>query len=204
LSFHRNATGNSVHGPFRQVFADAAARTGDATTYVAAQSSAGGSNPVYALQLDTGAVYYLSNDSPTTWTAVAGGGGGGTPKATLQWGNNSISSTTSTRYLTPGYQDAIAPTTVVQFRLPFACTLKNLRIRQVGAGNGNNVVFTLRLNGAGTALAVTLASTGTDGGPDTDSVSGAAGDLIDIEVTKAASVGTSPSDVTAIVEMDAT
>jgi hypothetical protein len=36
MSFHENVIGASIHTPFRQIFADAAARTGDATVYTAA------------------------------------------------------------------------------------------------------------------------------------------------------------------------
>jgi tetrahydromethanopterin S-methyltransferase subunit B len=61
---HGNLTGDEVHVPYRQVFADAAARTGDATTY--------DSDDLYkkALQLDTLKEYVLTSISPTTWSAL--------------------------------------------------------------------------------------------------------------------------------------
>jgi len=48
---------------YRTTFANAAARTGDATSYVAAEVG------ILALQTDTVQLWYLSNHSPTTWTA---------------------------------------------------------------------------------------------------------------------------------------
>jgi hypothetical protein len=124
--------------------------------------------------------------------------------AILLFGNDSVTSTTTTRYLTPCYEAATARTAPVQYRSPRAGILRNLRIRQnTGAGNGNSIVYTVRVNGVASALSVSMASTANDGGPDTDTVAVAAGDLIDIEVTKAASVATSPSDIVATMELAA-
>ena len=67
--------------------------------------------------------------------------------ASLIWGNSSVSTTTTPRYLSPGYTDALAPTTSIQFRLNFPGTLKNLRVRHnTTAGNGNAIVYTVRIN----------------------------------------------------------
>lgn len=78
MAFHDTASGpDDMHGPYSQVFANAAARTGDSTVYTAAQSVQGGSsNPIRAYQADTNAEYILDNHSPTSWVAFAGGGGG--------------------------------------------------------------------------------------------------------------------------------
>lgn len=78
MAFHNSASGpTDMHGPYAQVFANAAARTGDATVYTASQSVAGGStNPLTAYQVDTNTEYILSDHSPTAWVAFAGGGGG--------------------------------------------------------------------------------------------------------------------------------
>ncbi len=64
-STHADLTSNNIHRPYRQVFANAAARTGDSTTYT--------NNDLYkkALQIDTGAEYYLTSASPVVWTAIA-------------------------------------------------------------------------------------------------------------------------------------
>lgn len=66
---HSSLSGLEIHTPYRQVFANAAARTGDATVYTIVD--------LYkvALQVDTGQEYYLSSYSPTVWTALAIGSG---------------------------------------------------------------------------------------------------------------------------------
>lgn len=120
------------------------------------------------------------------------------PKSAIHWGNSGVAATTTTRYLTPGYEDSTAPTTVIQWRVPFAGTISLLRVRQnTGAGNGNAIVYTLRKNGAAQTLTVSMASTANDGSDLANSVTVAAGDLVDIEVTKAASVAATPSDIVA-------
>ena len=61
---HKNLTAANRHPPFRQVFADAAARTADATVYPATELYA------MALQLDTMKVYILTAVTPANvWTA---------------------------------------------------------------------------------------------------------------------------------------
>jgi hypothetical protein len=120
----------------------------------------------------------------------------------LLMGNASVAATTTTRYLTPGFDGVTAPTTPVQFRVPKAGTLRRLRVRHnTGAGNGLAIVYTVRVNGVASALTVSMASTAADGSDLVNTVAVAAGDLIDIEVTKAASVGTSPADVMASLEV---
>jgi hypothetical protein len=106
--------------------------------------------------------------------------------------------------LTPGYDDVLAPVVagIVQFRLPRAGTVRNLRIRHnITAGNGNLIVYTVRINGVATALTVSLASTVSDGSDLVNSVVVASGDLIDIEVTKALDVVVSPTFIAAALEL---
>jgi hypothetical protein len=123
-------------------------------------------------------------------------------KSVLHWGNDTINSSTTTRYLSPGYSSAAAGTTPIQYRVPVVCTLRNLYVRQnTGAGNGNAIVYTVRKNGVATALTCSLASTANDGNDVAHTVAFAQGDLIDVVITKAASVGTSPSAVVASVEL---
>lgn len=63
---HSNQIGVEVHTPFRQVFADAAARAADATVYTAVDINK------LAFQEDTGALYYLSAITPV-WTGLVPG-----------------------------------------------------------------------------------------------------------------------------------
>lgn len=124
--------------------------------------------------------------------------------AFLHWGSNSVSATTTTRYMPPGYDSALASLTPLQYRAPAACMLRNLHVRHnVPSGNGLPIVYTIRVNGVATLLSASLASTGTDASDLVDTIAVAAGDLIDLQVTKAASVGTSPTDVIAILEVAA-
>lgn len=126
----------------------------------------------------------------------------GVESGVLGFGASSVSATTTTRYLWPWYEDSLAQTAPVQIRAPRAMTIRNLYIRHnTPAGNGNNIVYTLRVNGVASALTVTLASTSNNGADTTRSVVVNAGDLLDIAVTKAASVGTAPTGVTATLEV---
>lgn len=134
--------------------------------------------------------------SDPIWASAAGAG-----SAVLLWGNNSVGSTTTTRYLTPSYEESLSQTIAIQFRVPRAGTFRNMRVRHNDAGgNGNSIVYTLRVNGAASALSVSLASTSADGSDLASTVAVAAGDLVDIEVTKAASVGSGLFDITCSVE----
>jgi hypothetical protein len=85
--------------------------------------------------------------------------------------------------------------------MPRAGLLRNFGIRHnTPAGNGNAVVYTVRQNGVATALSVSLISTGSDGFDLANSVSFAAGDLVDIEVTKAADIANGVLNVVASLE----
>lgn len=118
--------------------------------------------------------------------------------AALHWGNASVSSTVTARYLTPGYEDDVAPIAAIQYRAPFAAAISDLYIRQnTGAGNGGDIVYTLRVNGSPSALTATVASTANDGNDVTHTATVAVGDLIDIEVTKAVDVAASPTEIVA-------
>lgn len=122
--------------------------------------------------------------------------------ADIIFGANGVTATTTTRYLYPGFGDTAAQTTVVQRRIQRAGALSSLYILHNGpAGNGNDIVYTVRKNGTPTALTVTMASTDSTGEDTSNSVSVAAGDLIDIEVTKAASIVTSPTDIIASMDL---
>jgi len=78
--------------------------------------------------------------------------------------------------------------------------MKNMYIAQIGDGNGTNLTYTLRVAGSTTLLAVTLASTANTASNTTDQIAVNAGDLIDIQVTKAGGLGSSPDEVTCSIE----
>jgi len=157
-------------------------------------------NGVNWVQLAPGAAgQQLTTGGPGANPSWSAAGSGVTTQ--LLWGDNSVGSSTTTRYLTPGYDDNLAQTIPVQIRVVRAGTLRNFRVRHnVPAGNGNPIVYTFRVNGIATALSVSLASTFADGSDLANSVVVAVGDLVDIQVTKASSVASSPNDIAATVE----
>lgn len=137
----------------------------------------------------------------TTSLTFEGTVAGADATGSLLFGAGQIGSSTTDRYLFPAYSDSLAQTSAVQFRAPRAGTLQKLRVRHnITAGNGNNVVYTLRKNGTPTALTATLASTANDASDLVNTVGVAAGDLLDVIATKASTIGASPRDVTASIE----
>lgn len=71
MTNHRNAVGDLIHTPYRQVFADDAARAADNTVYNV------GDLHKKAYQVDTNTEFVLTAIGPTTWTALGGGVQGG-------------------------------------------------------------------------------------------------------------------------------
>lgn len=123
--------------------------------------------------------------------------------AVLTWGNNSVAATTTTRFLSPWYDESTAQTVAVAWRAPRDGSIRSMRVRHnITAGNGNPIVYTLLVNGVATALAVSLASTAADGSDLVDAVAVVAGDLLSLRVTKAAATGASPTDIIVSVEFD--
>jgi hypothetical protein len=122
----------------------------------------------------------------------------------LVFGANSIASTTAPRWLYPGYSDQLAQTTVIRMVAPTAGTLRNLRVyHNQAAGNGNLILYRVFVAAVGTSLQVSMASTATQGSDLVNSAAVSAGSTIDIEVTKALSIGSTPGDIVATMEMDA-
>lgn len=124
--------------------------------------------------------------------------------AILVWGNTDVDRTVTARFLSPCWEAASAGTVAIQFAVPVAGTLSNLYVHAgTGAGNGNAIVYTVRINGTPTAVTVSMASTATDGNDTLHSVSVAQGDLVDISVTKALDVGAKPQNILATLRIAA-
>lgn len=137
------------------------------------------------------------------FTQVFGSGGGGSVD-TLVFGAGSVLATTVTRYLYPSYSDQQAQTVAVQLVSPRAGILRNMRVRHnIVGGNSNAIVYTVRINETPSSLSVSLAADTANGSDVSNTASVVAGDRIDIVVTKATDVGTSPFDITAMLEFDA-
>jgi hypothetical protein len=124
--------------------------------------------------------------------------------APLAWGDDNVSATTTTRYLTPGRNKGTATITAGEneWPMPRAGTARNLFVRHNSAvGNGASVVYTLFVNGAATALTVTLASGAVGQASDlANTVAVAQGDRLELVATKAAAIGNGALNVQASVE----
>jgi len=120
--------------------------------------------------------------------------GGG---AVFFWGNNQLSNSASPRYLAPGFDNSTATTLPPSVRVPRAGTLASLHLRhnQLGAA-GIAITYTLRVNGALTAVQVVLAGNVADGQDLVDSIAVPQGARIDIQ-TNVAGNGSLPKDITA-------
>jgi len=154
-----------------------------------------------AQQTDDDSFWILTDHSPITW---AGLGIPNTTYSVLIWGDDGIATSTTTRYLTPGYDDGTAETTVAEFRLPAAGTLKNLRVRHNTAGTGAaTITYIVQKNSVDTSLLVAMSNTAQDGSDLVNTVSVAAGDLVSIKVTKSAAITTSPDNIVASLGLGA-
>lgn len=120
----------------------------------------------------------------------------------LVFGADRVGATTTTRYLYAGNAERLAEITPYQILVTRPGNLQRFRVLQnVPNGNGSAIAYTVRVNGVATALAVSIPST-TGGGADLlSTVPVAAGDAVDVEITKAAGVGSSPRNVVATVEV---
>lgn len=177
--------------------AEGAATTLARSDHTHAHGARGGGT-LHALAVASGAAGFMSGSDKAKLDALPTGGFG----APLIWGANSIASTTVTRYLYPGFGNATADTNAIQFRVPRAGTFRNMRVyHNIPAGNGNPIVYTLRVNGIPSALSVSMASTASDGSNLVTTVAVVAGALVSLEITKAASIGSSPVDVLASLEL---
>lgn len=121
--------------------------------------------------------------------------------ALLTFGNNSILATTADRLLSPWYSDTQADTTDATrptIVAPYDATVDRLYVDHGNpAGNGEDIVYTFRVNEAGSVLTATLASTGTQASDLVNTVDVDQGDELDFEATKALSIGSSPSNIVA-------
>ena len=137
-----------------------------------------------------------SSSNNTQWAHCLGG------SDIKNFGDASVGSSTATRYMAPGFDSGTASLSVIQMDAPRDGFLRSLRVRHnTTAGNGNDIIYTVRIAGVASLLTVTLASTAAVGSDTTNIVAVTEGQTIDIEITKAATVGVSPSDVVATFEI---
>jgi hypothetical protein len=110
---------------------------------------------------------------------------------------NTVTTTTTVRYLPVGYTLGTAPSTPTPLPMNVARVVTTLRYRARLAGSGSgSLVITLRREGVATALVLTVLLTATSGLVTLPAgIALAAGDSIDIEVTKTGTVTTAPTDI---------
>jgi hypothetical protein len=152
-----------------------------------------GGGTQHALVVPAGAAGFMSGADKTKLDGLTSGAN----SAFFMWGNQTISPTTTVRWLDPSYNATSAGIVAIVFATPIGGTVKNMRVTQVGGGNGNLVNFTLFVNGVATALVVTMASTAVLGTNLINSAVVVAGDLLELRVTKAINIGAGPTQVIA-------
>ncbi len=136
-----------------------------------------------------------SASNNTDWAQCLGG------SPTFSWGDGGVQTTVITRYMSPGFDNGTATTSPIQFVIPRSGFLRNMHIIcAAAAGNGNAIVYTVRLNSLTTGLFISLSSNILQGSNTSTTITVAAGDVIDIEVTKAATIGSSPSNIMCTME----
>jgi hypothetical protein len=101
-----------------------------------------------------------------------------------------------------GFTPNTAPITPISFRSLRTGTLSNLRVRHNTVGAGGSISYTLRRNGVDSALTAAVAASALDGSDLTHTVVIAAGDLLDLHVTKLSGISSSPVDITATIEFN--
>ena len=143
---------------------------------------------------------YRRNTGNTAWETTSAAP---TNHPALQFGVAGLANNTTVRYMVPGFFDGNAPTANVSIPVTRAGTLKNLYVRHNTVGTGaQTITYTVFKNGASTAITCAMAPTGTQASDTTNTVSVVAGDVITIQVTKSATLGSSPSNVIASLELD--
>jgi hypothetical protein len=119
----------------------------------------------------------------------------------IVWGTKLGSVATAVRYLAPGSDLTVEGTTEIKFGCPRAGILRNLRFKCTGAGvGGGNNTYRVNINGANSAVLITLANTATSGtGVSTATV--ANGDLLSMQITKTVAPGTPQTGITITYEI---
>jgi len=162
-----------------------------------AQHGARGGGTQHSDVVAAGASGFMNGTDKTKLDSV----GTGARTCLLTWGSLAgIATTTTTRFLDPGYNQAAAGTTTVPWAAPSAGKIKNLRVTQI-AGAGGACVYTLTVNGVAVALSASVLATATAGSDLVNSIAVAAGDLIALQVTKGVAITTSPTRIVVSAEM---
>jgi len=144
-----------------------------------------------------GQVYSKTGGLDTAWSRLLPGAA-----PLLMFGHTSIAAAADTRFLTPGFTSLTATTASIGAFRSRAGTLRNFRVRHNSAvGNGNPVVYDVRINTVPSGLGLSLATAVVGDASDlATTIPVAAGDLIEATATKALSIGGGGVDV--VFEME--
>jgi hypothetical protein len=112
-------------------------------------------------------------------------------------GANTITGTTTTRYLATGYESGTASANALDMPVTKAFKVDSMRMfARVGGTAGATITATMRKNGASVgAAALATASDATSGSSTFTAVSYAPGDTWGFQVDKSAGIATSPADI---------
>ncbi len=123
---HANLDNVEIHKPFRQEFANATARTSDATVYTSADINK------IAVQLDTDALYRLSSIGPTVWTLISPDTAG----VNDHGGLTGLGDDDHTQYLTEARHDALPadnPHSVTKAQVGLSNVTDDSQLKRAGA-----------------------------------------------------------------------
>lgn len=122
--------------------------------------------------------------------------------APIVFSAGSLADLSGVNYLTPG-GDGAAPGVAVKIDAPRSGKIKKLRVRHtLGAGNGNNIVYTVRKNGVPTGITVSVSSSSTVVVTGLGDETFADGDTIDVQADASSGIGSSPSYIVATLLFD--
>ena len=163
--------------------------------------------PNGSLSGDPGDVVFHSSGTNSSVFVNRGASAGNTQWAdttagsVLYWGDAGITATTTTRYLTPGWDAGNAPTAPISFVLPRDGFMRNMHIyHNVPGTSPNQILYSTRINNVDTPLSVAIASNGTTNSNTSVVIPVSAGDLIDIEVVKPVATDTNLEDIMCTIE----
>jgi len=147
--------------------------------------------------LGTTLYYKESGSAATGWIGVGG--------APIVFGANDLGTAATALFFAPGFT---ATATVAELKLTITRpgTLRNFYVEVAAAGTtAQTVTYTVRKNGANTALTCSLSNTAAGTASDTNTahaVSVIAGDLISVSIVKGGAVASGQTGVVATIEFD--
>ena len=123
----------------------------------------------------------------------------------MEFASDVLTATTTTRYLNPtgAWGSGTASVDEIGITLQAATILKRLElVIENGAGNGEDIVYTVNLDGAPTGLTLTIPSTSSGAFSIDLDVTATEGQVLTVEAAKALAVGSSPSGIQANVRYE--